>query len=92
MLRMFAVRVAIIVCVSSITAQIALSQALGSISGTMRDQTGKPVSGIWVTALRTSLPPARATAASSAGGGFNSAESAGRRLSGLCPVSDRAIS
>jgi Carboxypeptidase regulatory-like domain len=68
MLR-YTICVAIIVCASLFT-KTALAQAPGSISGTVRDQTGKPLSGIWVTALRTSLPPARATVASSASGGF----------------------
>ena len=48
----------------------AFSQPPG-ISGTLTDQKGKPIQGAWVTAVRQSVPPASATIASDANGGFS---------------------
>ncbi|SPF42108.1 exported hypothetical protein [Candidatus Sulfopaludibacter sp. SbA4] len=47
-----------------------LSQTMGSVSGTVMDQAGKPINGIWVTAVRTALPPASGAATSDATGLF----------------------
>jgi carboxypeptidase family protein len=79
MLRRIAMRAAVICCAGSFSMAIALSQApaaissqpAGSISGIVRDPTGNPLSAIWVTAVRSGLPPASATVASNASGAFS---------------------
>src|SRR6266496_1974453 len=42
----------------------------GSVSGSVLDDAGKAKPGVWVTAVRTTVPPARATAATNQNGAF----------------------
>jgi hypothetical protein len=63
-------RITIVFCAAVLMDGLAYPQASGTISGVVHDQTGKPLSAIWVTAVRNGLPPASATTASNATGGF----------------------
>ena len=46
------------------------AQAPGTISGAVVDEHGKAKSGVWVTAVRATLPPARAMVSSDKNGAF----------------------